>query len=168
MTEVAAQAGTQLRSLVGWTVTGVWGVWISEEDEWFADLPVVLEIGGERVVVCVNRLEDLSVTWDTIDVTTSPTWWNDWTLQWRSDVHPALRDVVGRTVTGVGFTEYGLGPTDPVGGRGPLAWVLSGLVLGLGDTGLWIYNAGDENGLQAGLPPEDHEYRTTWLSTAPS
>ncbi|WP_344637326.1 hypothetical protein [Kitasatospora cystarginea] len=154
--------------MVGRTVARAWGVWIVEENEWFADLPVILEIGSQRVTVCVNRLEDLSITWDDpIDTTTGPTWWNDWTLQWRSDVHPALQDAVGRTVTAVGLTEYDFRLTDLSNGQVSSAWVLTGLALALGDTGLWVHNACDENGLQTGLPPEDHEHRTTWLDPAP-
>jgi len=166
--DVAEHEGARLQKLVGHAVTRACGVWIAEESEWFADLPVILEIGGKHVTVCVNRLEDLSVTWDDpIDTTTGPTWWNDWTLQWRSDVHPALQDVVGRTVTAVGLTEYDLQLTDLSNSQVSSAWVLTGLALALGDTGLWIHNACDENGLHIGLPPEDHEHHTTWLDRAP-
>ncbi|MFF0389867.1 hypothetical protein ACFYS8_14425 [Kitasatospora sp. NPDC004615] len=166
--DLAEHEGARLRQLVGRTVTRAWGVWIVEKDEWFADLPVLLEIGGQRVAVCVNRLEDLSVTWDDpIDTTAGPTWWSDWTLQWRDDVHPALRDAVGRTVDAVGLTEYDVRPTDRSYRKVSPAWVLTGLALALGGTGLWIHNALDENGLATGLPPDDHEHRTTWLDLAP-
>lgn len=162
--DVVEHEGERLRQLVGQTVTGTWAVWIAEENEWFADLPVLLEIGGQRVTVCVNLLEDLSVTWnDPIDTTVGATWWNGWTLQWRDDAHPALQEAIGRTVTAVGLTEYDLRLTDLSNCQVSSAWVLTGLALALGRTGLWVYNACDENGLQTGLPPEDNEHRTTWL-----
>ena len=62
--DIAEHEGTRLQELVDRTVARAWGVWIVEENEWFANLPVIVEIGSQRVTVCVNRLDDLSITWD--------------------------------------------------------------------------------------------------------
>ncbi|MFJ9448386.1 hypothetical protein ACIRRH_42240 [Kitasatospora sp. NPDC101235] len=161
---MAGCEGQWLGSLVGERVTGAWGVWIGEEGEWFADLPALLAIGGRQVAVCVNRLDLLSATPAAIDTGTAPTWWNDWSLTWRSDAHPVLDEVVGRTVTAVGVTEWSPGLAGAGGGQHPPAWMLTGFALELGDTALWVYNAADENGLQLGWPPKEEHYRTSWFS----
>ncbi|WP_377273673.1 hypothetical protein [Peterkaempfera sp. SMS 1(5)a] len=165
--EVVEFEGAWLRGLVGQAIGGAWGVWIVEEDEWFADLPVLLAFGERQIAMCVNQLDLLSVTEAAVDVASCAAWWNEWTLQWRSHAHPAMGEAVGRVVTGVGVTEYDLRLTDASSGRVSSAWVVTGLVLALGDTGLWVFNAADENGLQCGLPPEDRARRTTWLTNSP-
>jgi hypothetical protein len=82
---------TRLRSIIGLRLTETWLVWNLEHDEWFADLPVVLRLNdGPQLEVCWEKMDDLSVTWDTIDVTVTPKAWVEWPLEWRREAHPAL------------------------------------------------------------------------------
>jgi hypothetical protein len=63
----------RLRSLLGAQVADAWVVWNLEHDAWFADLPVVLQMeSGLQVEVCWEKSDDLSITWDTIDVSVKP------------------------------------------------------------------------------------------------
>lgn len=49
-------------------------MWIDDLDEWFADAdpPVVLQVGVEQLEVCAQKFDDLSVTWNTIDLSIRP------------------------------------------------------------------------------------------------
>jgi hypothetical protein len=66
----------------------------------------VLRIGDQLLEVCTQKLDELSVTWNTIDVQIPPRAWVDWALQWRLDAHPALRQAVGHAVREVHITEH--------------------------------------------------------------
>ncbi|WP_055586386.1 hypothetical protein [Peterkaempfera griseoplana] len=157
-----------LQALVGQKVSRAWAVWINEETERLEWYPVLLEVGGQRTVVWPDENHGLAVTWGPFDPADDPRWLpdNDLTLQWRSDAHPALPEVVGSTVTAVGLTESLLPSREVVDyPRPPLSgWVLSGLVLATGaGRGLWIHIDGENVGLHSGLPPRHPHHRTTWL-----
>ncbi|MTD16249.1 hypothetical protein GIS00_20120 [Nakamurella sp. YIM 132087] len=125
-----------LGGLVGRRITAVWVVWILEEDEWFTDLPVVLVFDdGRQLELCWQRVDDLSISWETIDLAVPPVAWVTWALQWRAAADPAVNGMIGRVVTEV----------VPTGGRHEMA----GLWFGAADTGLYVYAAGDENGFAA-------------------
>ncbi|MEU4771635.1 hypothetical protein [Micromonospora sp. NPDC023644] len=49
--EITDRHGRRLRGLVGRRLTRTWVVWDDDDDEWFADCPVVLDFAGERVEV---------------------------------------------------------------------------------------------------------------------
>jgi hypothetical protein len=154
---VAARHRDQLRRLRGQRIEATWLVWILDLDEWFADLPVVLRIGEQQLEVCARRLDELSITWDTIDVQVPPRAWVDWQLRWRRDAHPVLRHAVGQIVREVHLTEHRftterVHPPDPKWRHTASAWLPGGIWLELDSGHLQVFNALDENGL-AGQPP---------------
>ena len=69
---LAAQAD-RLSALVGRRLTGAWTVWIERVDEWFADMPVVLQFDdGTQLEVCWQKLDDLTLSWNTTGSASSP------------------------------------------------------------------------------------------------
>lgn len=144
----------RLRALAGARLTAGFIVWNLEEDEWFADLPVVLQFEDRpQLELCWEKFDDLSITWDTVDVTVTPRAWVEWPLEWRTQAHPAIATVVGMTVDSVSATAGQLvtwevdQPHDV-----HAAWLTTGLWLATSGGGLHVFNALDENGLSA-TPP---------------
>jgi hypothetical protein len=152
---------TNLLALHGHRIIDSWLVWDLQHDKWFADLPVVLVLDhGRQLEVCWKNLDILSITWNTIDVSTTPIAWVTWPLAWRSQGHESLRAVTGQTITLAAFTEYRfttrqlLPPTNELRST----WLVAGIWLETHDGGLHIFNALDENGLSSSAPivGEDH------------
>ena len=143
----------ELLSLRGHRIIDSWLVWNLEHDEWFADLPVVLVLDDRRQLeVSWEKLDDLSISWNTIDVSVTPTAWVTWPLTWRSQGHESLRIVTGRTIMSVASTEHRfttrqVEPPPPPGAATNSTWLVSGIWLETDGPGLHIFNALDENGL---------------------
>ncbi len=143
---------TNLLRLRGHRIVDSWLVWDLDHDTWFADLPVILMLDdGRQLEVSWQKFDDLSITWNTIDVSTTPTAWVTWPLTWRSQGHESLQAVTGRTITAVASTEHRFA-TRHVSPPPPSAevnstWLVGGLWLETDHAGLHIFNALDENGL---------------------
>jgi hypothetical protein len=147
-----------LRSVTGVIVDDAWVVWNRELDEWFADLPIVLQLAdGRRLEICWEKFDDLSLTWGTIDVSVEPTAWVEWPLEWRPHPLAPLAGVTGASLTevfatGIRFETHDIGYPERTRSS---VWLTTGLWFGTGSGGLHVYNALDENGLAAELPPRD-------------
>lgn len=61
---------------------------------WLADCPVVLDFDGERLEINHQKFDDLSITWNSVDVTRAPMWptSDGFRLVWRNDVPASLAD----------------------------------------------------------------------------
>ena len=145
--DISSSHASGLRSLVGRTLTSSWLVWDLEDDAWFADCPVVLDFDGPQVAIHHRKLDDLSITWNGVDVHAAPVSWPgtepELQLAWRDDAVPALSALRGRQVTGVELLEW-LGP-DAASGMVAVSFIL-------GDRMITVHNALDENGLAFDLP----------------
>ena len=119
---------------------------------------------GSQLEVSWEKFDDLSLTWNTIDVSVTPLAWVDWPLEWRRNAHAPLTSIVGGTVREVRTTSF-LFETWNAAKRADrtAAWLTTGLwlVSDLGD--LHVFNALDENGLAATGPERDatHDWRLT-------
>jgi hypothetical protein len=127
-------------------------VWDLEHDKWFADLPVTLMLDdGRQLEVSWQKFDDLSITWNTIDVSTTPVAWVTWPLTWRSQGHESLRAINGGTITAVASTEHRFTTQQvsppPTSTEVNSTWLVGGLWLETDHAGLHIFNALDENGL---------------------
>ncbi|MEU5563508.1 hypothetical protein [Micromonospora musae] len=150
---VANRHGRQLRALVGRRLTSAWVVWHADEDEWFADCPVVLDFAGERLEVNHQKFDDLSITWNSVDVTRAPMWptLDGFQLVWRDDVPAVLAARCGHRLTAVELLEWA---------GGDLADGSVAVGLRFADGWLTVYNALDENGLTFGqLEPQYRRHR---------
>lgn len=154
------QQSLSLRNLVGLRIAAAWTVWNLEHDEWFADLPVVIGFEeGPQLEVCWEKFDDLSITWDTIDVAVTPKAWVEWPLEWRQTAHPALAACVGSTIqdaqaTTFRFTTQNTDHPHDVSS----VWLTAGLWLATSGGGVHIFNALDENGLSDARPERDGEH----------
>ncbi|MDT5024063.1 MAG: hypothetical protein QOE61_489 [Micromonosporaceae bacterium] len=151
--EVTNHHGRQLRGLVGRRLTRTWVVWDADGDEWFADCPVALDFAGERLEIGHQKLDDLSITWNSVDVNQMPAWpmSDGFRLVWRDDVPAALADRCGQRLEAVELLEWA--GDDLAGGS---------VAVGLRFAGGWLtlYNALDENGLAFGeLKPQYRRHR---------
>lgn len=145
---------SELVSLAGAKLTGAWSIWIGTDD-WFADMPVVLEFdGSRRLEVCWQRFDDLSLSWNTIDIDVTPKAWVD-DLFWRPMAHAALRMNEGQIVTSVATTDFTLTISDADSPRpGARSTTFTGgLWFETTGPGLHIFNALDANGLETTYEP---------------
>ncbi|MFY1616317.1 hypothetical protein [Micromonospora sp. WMMD736] len=147
--EIAARHGHRLRSLVGRRLTSSWLVWNDDPDEWFPDCPVVLDFTGERLEVNHQKFNDLSITWNSIDVTRGPEWptSDGFQLRWRDDVHDVLAALRGQRLEAVTLLEWA---------GDDLAAGTVTVGLRFADGWLTVYNALDENGLGFGDLPSEY------------
>ncbi|MGW0928938.1 hypothetical protein [Streptomyces sp. NPDC002644] len=139
--------GPRLRDLVGRTLTAVRLVRDVEDGSWFSDCPVVLDFDGERLESNHAKLDDLSVTWNTVDVR-YPVRWPEFRLEWSTDVLPETRALHGLTVSRVELLEWRT-PAGAAAGTVDISLVL-------GARRVTVFNALDENGLGFG-PPGPHQ-----------
>lgn len=64
---IREEHGPRLAALGGRRLTGFAIVCFVEDGEWFADCPVVLDFDGVQVEICHWKLDELSISWNTID-----------------------------------------------------------------------------------------------------
>ncbi len=153
-----ADQRADLHALAGRRIIDSWLVWDTDHDGWFADLPVVLLLdNGRQLEASWQNWGELSITWNTIDVTTTPIGSVTWPpLAWRSQAHPSLHTVTGEVITEAASTEHlfttrQIYPPSTDAGLSAV-WLASGLWLRTAASGLHIFNALDENGLSNKTP----------------
>ncbi len=149
----------RLRKLIGQVLVSSWIVWDTERGEWFADEPVVLQFSATQLEITFARLDELSVTWNTIDIKATPNWWGCYenlALQWRENGNEILAMNVGATVRDLSIVEMYSRSTiavDPLHpervGEVSESWLLHALEFDFGGAVTAIFNALDENGVQA-------------------
>ncbi|SNT47086.1 hypothetical protein [Actinacidiphila glaucinigra] len=139
---VVREHGARLGSLAGRTLTGVWLVWDARDDQWFCDCPVLFDFAGEQVEVNHNKLDELSLTWNSVDPR-RPVDWFDFDLRWRAEPLAGLRALLGRRLTRVDLYEWLV--QDVPSGTVDITFVFE-------ETRVRVYNALDENGLDIGPP----------------
>ncbi len=154
LSEIRAAHGPRLARLTGRTLSRAWLLWDVEEDDWFADAPVVLDFEGEQLEIQHLKFDDLSLTWNVITVG-DPFVWSDFSLRWRDDAVAGLAALQGRRLDGVELLEY-------QGRDAAFGMVAVGFVFG--NERVTVENALDENGLAFG-PPEGEYGRHPLRST---
>ncbi|MGW1169538.1 hypothetical protein [Streptomyces sp. NPDC002550] len=135
--DTARAHGDRLRGLVGRTLTRVWMVWDLQDDEWFPDCPVLFDFEGEQVEINHHKLDELSLTWNTIDPS-CPVRWPGFDLRWRPEPLPELQALRGLALKGAELLEWT--GKDVAQGNVDVRFAF--------ETGrVTIFNALDENGL---------------------
>ncbi|MFD4373828.1 hypothetical protein [Streptomyces sp. NPDC058486] len=136
--------GPRLAALAGRRLTGFALVRFAEDGDWFADCPVVLDFEGVQVEVCHGKLDELSIGWDTIDITSDIAGWDEaeFTPQW-SDRDERLEPFVGRQLGEVALLEWR--PTGPDLAAGTVA-----VEFAFAGGSLRIVNGLDENRIEVG------------------
>jgi hypothetical protein len=132
--------------IIGRRLVAGWLMWDVTARGWFADGPVVLDVGGTSVEITHRKFDECAITWDQIDMTARVDWYG-MRLDWRADPHAALRNARGRVLRQVNIIER-ITPAD---------WrprVLHAVEFLFEGARLAVYNAMDENGLDA-VPETD-------------
>ncbi|GIF67446.1 hypothetical protein Ais01nite_54810 [Asanoa ishikariensis] len=148
---VIAAHGRRLAGLAGRTLQQVWLVWDLDDDEWFADAPVLFDFGEEQVEIDHQKFDDLSITWNTVDPA-RPIEDSYFHLAWRAEPLADLQHLPGHSLRSIEILEWiGDGQRDMAEGS---------LAIGFDFAPAWvtIFNALDENGLEYG-PPGPHYRR---------
>ncbi|MFD1930630.1 hypothetical protein ACFSKW_03965 [Nonomuraea mangrovi] len=146
---IAAAHGNRLARLTGRRLTRALLVWDIDEDEWFADCPVILDFEGEQVEIEHRKFDKLSITWNTIDPACSPDW-PDFHLAWRDDVSDELSALIGQSCSAVELLRWR--------DRDLAEETIVSLGFGFPNGQVTIYNALDENGMEF-TPPGDRYTR---------
>jgi hypothetical protein len=131
-------------------------MWDLSEDSWWADGPVLLDFGGgARLELIHNKFDDLSVTWNTIDVGAPLACRGDEGLPsrlgWNDSAPPELVAHLGGTVRDVEILSWAGGEL-AAGSVGVGVELTSGQVV--------VANGLDENELLFG--PKLVEWTTGW------
>jgi hypothetical protein len=145
---LVATHADRFRGLVGQVLTGVALMWDFTDDAWWADGPVVLVFDhGAQLELLHHKFSDLSVTWNTIDLSAAldggedPEWHRD--LGWCLDMPNGLAPLRGGRVERFQILRWAEAPKGSRDGALGL-----GLVLTTG--AMVVLNALDENGILIG------------------
>jgi hypothetical protein len=158
----------RLQALVGQRVTAGWTGWFPGGDRLAPGAPVLLAFdGGEQVELAWQKWDDLSVTWNTVDPAEPHPY------EWRPAAPAEVAAILGQTVTGIAVSEGPYFNEADLTAGGPLpmdavaGWVVDGLWLETGDTGLLVHNGADTVALSPSpmIPTHDGLARTTPLDT---
>lgn len=138
-------------------------VWDIDDDSFFADAPVLLQFDTDTLEVCFSKLDQVSLTTDTIDLEITPTWFGgyDFNLEWRNGPDSVFLDVIGRRLSAVRLIEYHFDLSD-FAGTSP--WVVCGVEFSFGGRLLLVTNGLDENRLE-NAPLVGADYRCCWEAT---
>ncbi len=152
---VTTQSG-RLGDLVGRRLVGASLMWDAKRDVWWADGPVVLDFDGVRLEINHQKFDDLSITWDTIDLDRPIRWAGSRRpkLRWRHDVPQDLAELHGRPVTGVQLLRWASDDPTDLGNGSPEV----GFAFGVRE--MTVFNALDENGLWFG--PLGRHHQVVW------
>jgi hypothetical protein len=132
--------------IIGGTIEKTWVAWQEGNDSWFADVPIILRIGGNNFEICWTKFADFAFTSSLINVE-KPVFWgggNETPLNWRLNSLTTLQNAVGQRVNGIQLIGLGV------------PFYLS---FQLEQGQLLIYNAGDENGVSDQPPFTNHGFR---------
>ncbi|MFI6740323.1 hypothetical protein ACIBI9_45995 [Nonomuraea sp. NPDC050451] len=141
---VAAAHGHRLARLEGRGLSRVMLVWDLDEDAWFSDGLVLLDFEGEQVEIVHHRFDELSITWNTVDLAQPLDWAGEgFRLAWREDVPGESAALKGQRLQGVELLEWA--GQDMAQGMVAVSFIFA-------NGRVTIYNALDENGMEFDTP----------------
>ncbi len=96
--DVISNVGNELKTLVGQNIQEVWIVWDNISHEWFQDCPVILKIGDKYMEFCATKLDELSITFNTINLSERLNWYNidSFDLEWKDSPLLDLQRIKGQ------------------------------------------------------------------------
>ncbi len=147
---IRREHGSRLAALAGRRLTGVALVRFTENGDWFADCPVVLDFDGTQVEVCHWKLDELSIGWDTIDTAAAITGWesSELTPKW-SFGDERLGQFAGQELREVALLEWRPAGRDLAAGAVAVEFVFA-------ERRFHIANGLDENSIHVGVAHHDH------------
>ncbi|MFC7585605.1 hypothetical protein ACFQYP_19070 [Nonomuraea antimicrobica] len=141
---IREEHGPGLAALGGRRLTGFALVRFTEDGDWYAECPVVLDFDGVQVEISHSKFDELSISWNTINTTTAISGW-EWfelTPAW-SSADERLEPFVGQELREVALLEWRPSGRDVAAGTLAVEFVFN--------TGRFhIANALDENSIDLG------------------
>ncbi|MFD8531554.1 hypothetical protein ACFV0L_29450 [Streptosporangium canum] len=129
-------------------------VWDLDDDVWFADGLVLLDFEGEQVEIVHTKFDEISITWNTVDLAQPLDWGEEFRLAWRDGVPSELAALKGQRLQAVELLEW----------EGEdMAQGMVAVSFAFPNGRVTIYNALDENGME--FEPPDHRYTHQKLGT---
>ena len=163
--EIVTKVGEELKKLIGKKITETWVVWETKNNKWFKDCPVVINIEGIQVEICTSKVEELSITFNTIDMSNELNWYDidDFKLEWREGAFSELLLGKDKKINSVEIIEYKFQSEvvfskDKPKSQGDKnsAWVLNGIGFELDNGYFSVYNGLDENEISIEPDLSDH------------
>lgn len=154
--EVRVAHAHNLGELVGEVLTGLWIPWDTHANERLAELPVVVRSKGRQLEVCAASIDEVSITWDMIDVHVPFKASQPWSvpITWlRLDSALPVRGT-DRRVVAVALLDVAVKSTEIPSGAASTTRHCHGLGLEVAGTpDVWILNGLDQVQLAAEPPP---------------
>ena len=91
----------KLIGTIGLTLEDYWLMWDINENEWYNDGPVILKIGGAQFEFTTYNLDNFSLTFDKIDLTSKLDWYgigDELPLIWKNRSNESVNNLLGRTI----------------------------------------------------------------------
>lgn len=161
--ELVAVHGDRFRGLAGRVLTGVALMWHRTDGSWCADGPVVLMFDdGTQLELLHHKFDDLSVTWNTIDLSADLDGGDDpetnLDLGWCFDMPGELAQQRGGQVERIAILRWADAPKGSIDGSLALGFDLTA-------GAMVVLNALDENGILNG---DGHpEWAAVWSTQRP-
>ncbi len=154
----ASALGAMLHS----ELAAIWVLWDTTDEERYADAPVIIQFAaGPRVEICCWRFDEVSVTYDSIDVGKPVRWDGEpRTFEWRRDALSPFSSLIGSHLRSVDLVENELV-------LGDSTWCLGGLEFGFEIASLAIYNGLDDTQMAVDLEPGVGLRKRPWLNRTP-
>ncbi|MEM7343436.1 MAG: hypothetical protein AAF485_04280, partial [Chloroflexota bacterium] len=127
---------------IGKKLEANWIGWMNEHECWWEDMPVILQIGHDRIEICWSKFQNVTLTKNQIAIDGS-----DQVIEGASikkNAQGTLNKFIGKTVTGVEIGEA----TMSIGSSADI-WIPNSINFIFGAEFLTIYNQLDENGILA-------------------
>ncbi|WP_368503899.1 hypothetical protein AB3N04_17520 [Alkalihalophilus sp. As8PL] len=135
-----AQKGKQIRN--------IWVAWDYKKDEWYKELPVVVEVDNCRIELCANRIGEYSISFDEINIASGLEDYHK-KLKWEKNKLGCLHKVLNQRIRSIELIESTVHVSylkeDQLSGKVTIDYVIDGIGFNLDDGYLAICNGLDEN-----------------------
>ncbi len=153
---IIIELGQELKKLIGKEIFDIWVVYDSNNNEWFKDCPIVLNVEGIKVELCAFKFNEFAITFNTIDMSEKLNWYDidDFDLEWRKEPIDDLLLVKDKKICNIELIEYNFQteityskdyPNEV--GKKHSAWILNGIGFELTDGYFSVFNGLDEIGI---------------------
>ena len=127
------------KSWVGKSIEESFVGWYPQDDSWFADLPIMLIIGGEQVEICWQQFDSLSITKNQLSREKCITYGEEY--PYKRNALPELTASIGKTILAVKLGMSSMTIEDKT------LPMINSVDFHLEGGFLSIYNSLDENGV---------------------
>ena len=132
---------------IGKELKANWIGWMNEYDCWWEEMPIILQIGNDRIEICWYQFKDVSLTKNQIPIDGSAHLTTEASI--KKNAHETLNRFIGKTMTGIEVGEA----TMSFGNSGDI-WIPNSINFIFGEAFLAIHNGLDENGVLDARPDE--------------